>query len=319
MKQIKALCLLVFAVSALLSSGCVADDLSECGISVRFQYVKNVEGIDRFATDIHKVTLFVFNGEGLYLGEYSEEGAPLRNAGYRMNVNLSPGAYRLVAWGNLGEEYGLPPMTVNETRIEDLVLSLRCTGNNVEEFPTHLFFGEEEIDVAGDGTRRADVVVGMMKNTNTVHVLIKGLPLEDRYTDGNGGITEEMPYGCTITSVNRHYKFDNTITGNDRLTYIPRYSASLEGQTLEAGFVTMREPNDGSTGSRLVIHSRGTTLPPVLLDMNLTGLLLAASVTGNLDIDDEFDLEIIFDYTNGTISTITINGWVATEDDWVIG
>ena len=321
--KIKRALSIVFTLSLLLA-GCVKDDLSDCGIRVRYQYVKNVDGVDRFATSVDKITLFVFNGDGHYIGTFTEEGEKLKDPSYRMPVNLMPGQYRLVAWGNLYEEYEHPGLTANETHINDLLLSLRAEGNRVEDFPTHLFFGEQTIEIIRDDIGRTDVLVDMMKNTNTIHVTIKGLPVESYYVDEAGEPTERMPFTCHISSVNRHHKFDNSLTGSDRLTYIPRQRISEAEQTLSPHFVTMRELNDGSTGSRLTIlntrsdETISNTLPDVLLDTELTQYLIAASVTKDLDIDDEYHLEIVFSYTNNTV-TVLINDWVVTEEEWVVG
>lgn len=322
MKKSKTIWLAALSLLAFLFPGCIADDLSHCGVSIQYRYIMNVEGTDQFATSVDKITLFVFDREGLYMGSHTDEGDILSGSNYRMNVSLKPGEYTLVAWGNLAPEYELTSFTVGETSVDDIILALSAKDGRVEEHPTHLFFGREEIEIIHDDTGRTNVLVDMMKDTNTIRVTISGLPIEGHYADENGRVTADMPYECIITSMNRSYKFDNTIAGDDRLTYIPSNRANTEEQTLTSGFVTMRELNDGSTGSRLVIRNNNIMtkagMPEELLDADLTKLLLPASITGDLDIDDEFSLEVVFDYTNGT-AVITINGWTYSNGEWVIG
>lgn len=287
-----------------MMQGCVQDDLSDCGIGVQFRYIKNVEGIDKFTSVVERITLFVFDGQGTFIGQYSDEGDILKD-NYIMNIPLKGGNYRLVAWGNLCEDYELSGFTQGVTHIDDVLLTLNRTDNIVTEHPTHLFYGGiEEVELDTPYTGRKYIMMDMMKNTNSIYVKASGLPV--------GNQTKAEPawgstFTCAITSVNGDYRFDNSITG-ERLTYIPEYSASEE--TLDSDFVIMRELNNGSTGSRLqVLHNDGDgTVKETLLDMDLTSLLVPASVTGDLDIDDEFTIELLFDQTNGHV-TIKINDW----------
>ena len=322
MKTKSKLGLLLLLSLTLLLPGCIADDLSNCGISVHFRYIKNVSETDLFAEQVNRITLFIFDDEGRYIDSRSESGAALSESGYRMNIGLERGRYTLVAWGNLEEEYELPEFTPQSSHIDEVLLSLRCLDNMVEDHPSHLFFGRDSIEIVPDNTGRTNVLMDLMKDTNTIRVTLRGLPLEEDYADESGVVTPLMPYRCAITSVNRSYNFDNTIAGDDRLTYIPAYHLTPSDNVVKTGFVTLRELNDGSTGSRLTVHdtlpTRAGSNDGLLLDVSLTELLIAASVTNDLDIDDLFEIEIEFDYTAGT-ATIFINGWVYGEEEWSVG
>ncbi|MDH6307066.1 hypothetical protein M2459_003123 [Parabacteroides sp. PF5-5] len=319
-KWIAAFCMLSLMVTL---QGCVQDDLSDCGIGVQFRYIKNVEGVDKFAAAVDKISLFVFDEKGTYLGEYSDQGDILTD-NYIMNISLRAGIYQLVAWGNLCDDYLLTPFTIGVTQIEEVLLSLKNTEYTVENHPTHLFYGGiNTIEITSDYTGRKHVLMDMMKNTNSIHVTAYGLPLEITSKSASRSGTT---FDCTITSRNGDYKFDNSITG-ERLTYIPGYGT--EGQVLLSEFVIMRELNDGSTGSRLIVtHHKGSGEEESksgeaeetveLLNVSLTDLLVPASITGDLDIDDDFNIELIFDYTNST-ATIIVNGWVINETPVVVG
>lgn len=309
--RIASFCILLLAC---VLQGCVQDDLSDCGVGIKFRYIKNVDGIDKFTSSVERITLFVFDEEGYFIDEYSDEGDILKN-NYTMNLPLKGGKYQLVAWGNLCEDYELTGYTRGVTKIDEVLLSLKRQDNVVNEHPTHLFYGGvESIDLQSPYTGRKYITMDMMKNTNTIYVKTKGLPVKSDTKAESAWGTE---FTCTITSVNGDYRFDNSITG-ERLTYIPEYSRQEE--TLDSGFVIMRELNDGSTGSRLIISYNGEAEkePEILLDTDLTKLLVPASITGDLDIDDEFTLEVLFDYTSGNV-TITINDWVVVGGGSVIG
>lgn len=309
-KDIKKRLVAGWIVSLILcsTSGCIQDDLSDCGIGVTFRYVKNVDGVDKFGDLVDRVSLFVFDEAGSFVGEYDSEGETLGN-GYTMNLPLNPGSYQLVAWGNLCEDYELPALVPGKTNMDDILLTLQRANDTINRHPANLFHGGvQRIDIQPPYTGRKTIMMDMMKNTNSIQVKTRGLPASSgSKADGDWGNT----FTCTITSVNGDYRFDNSITGN-RLTYIPEYSTGDD--SLDSDFVIMRELNDGSTGSRLIFTHHGTDgkSDNTLLDTGLTSLLLPASVTGDLDIDDQFVIEVLFDQTNGTV-TIRINDWEYKE------
>jgi len=44
---------------ALLIQGCVKEDLSDCGIAVRFEFIKNVDNINKFHTSVSDIVLHI--------------------------------------------------------------------------------------------------------------------------------------------------------------------------------------------------------------------------------------------------------------------
>jgi len=297
--RITACC--IFIALCIFTPGCVQDDLSECGIGVQFRYIKNVDAVDKFAAQVDVITLFVFDANDRYLGQYSSEGETLTN-NYIMNVPLKGGHYKLIAWGNPAGCYTLTDCVQGETTMEEFMLRLNSLDNRVTEHPAHLFYGGvQEVDiVAADG--RQNILVDLTKNTNSIYVTAHGLPLREAETRSG------TPFSCTITSRNGAYKYDNSITG-ERLTYIPQYR--VEEQKLKSDFVIMRELNDASlTESRLILtHDESGK---ELLNWSLTDLLLPAAISDDLDIDDEFHIDVEFDHTNGSF-TIIVNDFVVVD------
>lgn len=281
-----------------LMQGCIKDDLSDCGLGVQFRYIKNIDNVDKFSTSVNSISLFVFNEEGRFVHEFRDESEHFAE-NYRMMVPLTPGKYKFIAWGNLSGDYTVTNCTP-ETRIEDFMLELNNVGKKVAKHPSHLFYGGVE-DVGIEATGLKYITMDLMKNTNTVHVTTTGLPLDEK----EGGNSDD--FQCIITSSNGEYHYDNSVTGN-QLTYIP--VSEVKGKDLISDFVIMRELNDGSTSSHLkIIHTDSSTgKTEVLLDTELTPLLISASITKDLDIDDEFYLDVKFDYTYGKVN-ITINDW----------
>jgi hypothetical protein len=296
-----------------LVQGCVTDDLSVCGISVHFRYTKNLDGVDKFASSVKKVNLYVFDAEGYFIQEYAVEKDSLPQD-FTIYVNLTPGTYDLVAWGNLGDDYEVQAaLEKGVTRIDDLQLSLkRLPGDSVMDTPEPLYHGSlfhTEI-LATDLQFNQTLIIDLMKDTKEVKVIASGLAVTKESKAGG------TVYDCTITSRNGDYKFDNSITGEARLLqYIPQTSVDDENR-LVSDFVVMREFNEnGITGSRLIL-SRVPASPgdegKELLNVDLRTYLLAATGDpanpADLDIWDKFRIELFFDETTGTVS-ISVNGW----------
>jgi hypothetical protein len=285
--------------------GCIQDDLSECGMGVHFRYIKNVEEVDKFATAVEFVTLYVFDENDVFVTEQTETVEYLKDS--PMILPLRAGKYKLIAWGNAGDSYEIAACKPGETLLEDFVLKIKREADTVTEHPTHLFYGGvEEVDIVS-GLGRKSVLIDLMKDTNSIYVKATGLPIGQSGSE-EAGTAGDNPFSCTITSINGDYKFDNSITGN-RLTYIPKYT--VEENVLKSDFVIMRELNDGSTESRLIILHKESGKE--LFNKNLVNdLLLPAATKNDLDIDDEFHINIEFDQTNGSFS-VSVNDFVVIE------
>jgi hypothetical protein len=294
----------------LLTPGCVMDDLSECGASIQFRYTRNIDGIDKFNPNIQKVNLFIFDSGGLFLDEYEMDEKQLgRN--HLMHLNLFPGTYDFVAWGNLGKDYERPVFVKGKTSVKDAVISLKRTEKKVTKHPGDLYFGSlPRIEILPDLQRTQVLTIDMIKDTKKIKIIAKGLPKED--------IAKEM-FVCRISSINGDYKFDNSINGSDRLLYIPQSSVDEQGQFVSE-FGIMRDLKDGSTQSRLIFtyYDPDDKSEKELLNANLTEILLANMKSQDLDIEDSFEIELVFEFTNGS-AKIYIKGWDSIDTGHVIG
>ncbi|GAB6395324.1 MAG: FimB/Mfa2 family fimbrial subunit [Bacteroidales bacterium] len=281
--------------------GCVNDDLTVCGASIRFQYTRNIEQTDRFSSEVSKVNLFVFDSQGLFVEEHVSEGKQLQDAPVMM-LNIPPGVYDMVAWGNLYDDYEYPPLVCGKTHIDDFILSLKHGEDDVvETHPGALFHGALlRVEIYPDLQKNQRHTIDMIKNTNEIKVIASGLSMAEYAKRDSSG------YSFQITSTNGDYGYDNTIVGS-RLDYIPK--VSVKEEQLVSDFVVMRELNDGSTDSQLTVTGYTEAgEEEKLFDESLTDILLAVSATENLEIEDFFEIELFFDYTHGS-ATIRVKGW----------
>jgi hypothetical protein len=285
-----------FLIVSLLMQGCADDNLSDCGVKIRFQYVKNQTRTDKLETDISKLDMFVFDAKGVFIGEYVSQGT-LRN-GYTTDLPLVSGKYSIVVWGNPDSDYELPSVVRGQTNINEASLSLKCTGNTVTTLPASLFYGSLlNMDFQADNRRSHIYTVDMTKNTKSITVTVKGL------------VGANDKYDIVIQSKSASLKFvDNRIASANILRYVPQSRVDDQGWWI-SDFVVMRELEDESTESRLTITDIESSRK--LFDENLTKMLMSRITLADFEVTDHFD--IVIEYDNTMTANIRINGWEYTE------
>jgi hypothetical protein len=305
-------------LAALLFSiqGCIEDDLSVCGVSVTFAYTRNTARADKLDSIVNQINLFVFDAQGKFVDLYTSKGTIYK--GYTMTLPLLPGEYEFIAWGNLSEDYEINTFERGVTTRTEAMLSLRRGEDNVVNNRIgDLFHGSERMVVKPDLQSNQRDTVDLIKDTKNIIVTVKGLPIEANATP------EDCGYACSITSRNGDYKFDNSIIATKQLQYIPQARIDEE-RNLIADFITLREQETNITQSKLIVTR--TSAPPTRADLgtelqslNLVELLSPIAVRNGfvLDIEDRFEIELIFDFANGTCS-IFINGWEFDNSEGMI-
>lgn len=313
---------LITLFAAFLLASCTKEDLSECAIDIRFKYDYNTARVDKFTTDIHKITLFVFNQEGECVGEYEDAG----NFGpdYHMRLKLTPGMYDFVVWGELSSDMNINlGMNRLVKQQEEGRLNLLCrttsNGERVETFPHDLYYGaRKRIEVLAFGNE--DVLISMIKDTKSIRTIFRGLPTSNP-------LTREENLICRITAMDGDYDFDNSLVGNRLLTYMPQGNIEISGSTftLTENFVTLRLFENNSCKSQLTLEYRPENTNPIkILDLsldntNLTNMIIHEYPNVDLVRDDVF--ELIFDYKGDyTFSnyTIDVNGWIVARRGTII-
>jgi hypothetical protein len=308
MKRVKIISIALL-LTALLAAGCTKEDLTMCGVDLRFRYDYNIEETDQFAPRIGKLDLYVFNSAGLFLERYEIEG-PFDEE-FRMRLDLPAGTYNFVVWGDRGDEFVVSPLTSISTRqataLNEATLSLTSgNGGRIETFPTGLYYGAQmgvEIRPYGD-----EVQLSLIKNTKAVTAVFNGLPLT---AETAGHLV------CRVEAVNGNYTFANTLTGgNRRLTYVPQTRMDFsEDPVVSFDFVTMRLFADNRCQSRLILEYRPSNGGSVtkLFDVKLTDVI--KQMYKDVDFDRRSEYELQFDCSGYNFAdlTIAVNGWIVTE------
>jgi hypothetical protein len=300
--------------------GCTKEDLSVCGVDVLFKFDYNMDQKDKFASDIEWVDLFVFDSEGVFVDRFSYRG-PFEDH-YRVRLNLPAGTYDFIVWGERRDEhYQLTELIQGGTRLSEAQLSLIAgNGGRIENFPSDLYHGSQmgtRVEALG-----TEVLIPMIKDTNKVQAVIRGLPVS-AVTKGD--------FTCRIEAENGNYNFENSLHGNRKLTYVPQTIADFTPQksVMTHDFVTMRliGENGPTTraaasrpcGSTLIVEYNSTDGKQHIEILNI-GLVdaIAAQYGAGVDLDRRDEYVLPFDYSGDYTFenfTITIGDWQHVTGD----
>ncbi len=229
--HIPAVARALFAGAAVLSAASCSNSFifdyeGDCDpkYRVKFRYDHNLKFADAFAHEVDHITLNVIDSEGRIVHTHIESGDALAQDGFEVVLDdvLEPGNYRLQAWCGAGAKPGSTSFTVHEAeKLEDLKCTLLpddasradvagADGTHVERGIEHLYHGlTEELEFPDDEGVHS-FTVPLMKNTNTVKVVLQqlsGLPV-----DGN-------LFDFTITSANARMDHDNSLIASDPVVY----------------------------------------------------------------------------------------------------
>jgi hypothetical protein len=304
-----SICLLSFLF---LTQGCLNDDLSVCGVRLSFNYTDTIGGENKFASDVRKANVYIFDAAtGIFVNEYSATFEQLLDS-HILPINLTPGTYDFITWGNIGDMFEKTSFVPGETTFAEARIRLSALNNIVTEYPDSMYYGAMRgIKIeAPDLVLNQEIDLQLTKNNKKINVSTKVL--------FDGTVVDPSSYHCSITSKNGTYKFDNIPTG-EQYTYIPpdgQEQVDSVSNILHSNFIVLRELNDNSfTESRLKVASNGGTRQDGVSDggfeheVSLTACLEAV-VAGGTTIEEvpEFDIEIIITNTNGAFS-VTVREW----------
>ena len=299
---------------AVLSANCkkVKENFDDCGVILRFTYFKNTDNIDKFPSEVHKITIFVFDQAGNFVAKYEETGPFGATYSKRLN-NLPAGNYTFVVWGDLSDNTPFTEDIGVGRNKQEGGLKLKTTGvNKVATPPEPLFYGKIE-NVIVKNTLNQVVTIDMMKNTKSVTAIFDGLPVSPG---------KEGEFVCTIVAANGEYTFDNVPPQRaGLLTYLPQTKFNVAQQQMTADFVTMRLFENNECQSRIIltfVPSDGSP-PVVIMDISLTDAI-KAEYNRAIDFvkEDKFVLHFKVDWVSFGNFSVEINGWIVVREQTLV-
>lgn len=325
----KSSILKILAVLPVLSfSSCVYEDLYPCpeGISLRFVYDYNMEYANAFMSQVHCLTLYVYDEAGNYLGTYTETGDVLKDENYRMVIDLPEGNYRFAAYGGLAcsqHSFSITDEPAVGSAMEDLDVVM-AHENYESDVQLHDFFWGMT-DAVVEYEEYSEATVYMMKNTDNIRVVLQ-------QSDTDAEPLEIEDFDISIVGLDSwHFLWDNTVAddaGQD-MTYLPWASGdgldvggSASGNYVSAAYAefSVSRPMADSQ-ARLVIYSHQQQ--ENVADIPLVKYLLLLRSEKYADMDDQEYLDredlwsIVFllnDYSWNDVQII-INDWTVRDNN----
>lgn len=195
----------------------IHEDLMPCerGVSLRFVYDYNMEYANAFPSKVHCLTLYIYDGEGNYVGTRVEKTDVLKDENYRMKIDLEPGDYSMVAYGGVACENR--SFTVIDEPVDAAdkltALSVLMSHNELasDKLLHDFFYGKLDVTVEED--KYKDETVYMMKNTNNIRIILQqmnGMPVSDK----------DFTFRI-VNDDNTLFAYDNSLIENGAVTYTP--------------------------------------------------------------------------------------------------
>lgn len=318
-------------VLALGLMSCIKDDLSECGVEVRFRYTYNMVETDAFRQEVDRVALYVFDAGDRLVAQQEAYGAGEADD-FSMRLPFLPaGDYTFVAWANSTDRQGeyadfdFPALEIGDSK-ETLTARLPREADGItHQSPLNSLLNGTLTASVGDGPR--SMTIDMMKCTHTLRIIL--MPIQ------GGQTLDEANYSFVIADRNGWLAHNAEPHKDDWVAYRPYYqelsvdtSADYAGDDAAISSAVVTELNTSrliyDDEPRLII--RDTRGGQEMLNINLTWLLSLKAIGEHradwsdqeyLDRQDEYAMTFFIDADNGTWmqNRILVNGWVLSLEE----
>jgi hypothetical protein len=305
----------------------VHDDLSGCPNGLVIELTPLYADRITFESELTDVHIFVYDQNDNCVSELYVDGSTLQVYNFKVKIDVPAGTYHIVVWNGL-----LDTVNYTSTRSADVNINFDDTDTNGNCL-TPLWHGASP-DVEVEATEETVVTVPMVKDTNTVTVLVG--------TTTNEPMTADR-FTYDIIAHNGAIASDNSLTDNSQVMYRNFESAvtttegsladypedSLGQLSVALGVLnTSRLTVDRTSYLRITDNATGK----YLLTINLTQYILLARSSAvlagadgdqnqvYLDTEDKFNFVFILapaDSSDNTgedadayiIHKVTVNGW----------
>lgn len=323
MKQIRLNLLKVLPALLLLGScDTITEELEPCRNYVSFRYERNMQFVDAFPVAVRRVNLYVFDAAERLVAALSDERDAF-GEGYRMELSLPAGDYRLIAWAGLYERsYAFAGELAPGSAPEALDVKMHRSAEGVQERELDALWHGETAFTVTDGESRT-AVVPLTKDTNKFRIIVQGAPEISLSR-------EELDF--TITDANGHLGHDNALLPDDEITYRPYHTADADLSEAGSGplCAVVAELNtlrllDGRKPRLRVTHRDGMEL----VNIDLIRYLLLTKMEGHempaqeyLDRQDEYALIFFLSRDalgNYLLMHVQVNGWTVRPQEGEFG
>lgn len=215
----------VFAIATAFTScdSVIYDGEGDCSVKYRieFEYERNMEFADAFASKVSSVALYVFDESGVLVEQKSESGEALAADDYAMMLELEPAEYDLLAWcGVDGKSFTVPTATVGQTTLDQMLCTMSrksdATGSYVDEDLSALFHGLKRINYTDEPGVHTEVL-SLTKNTNNFRII-----LQQTWSDSSAVESVDVSkFDFAIIDDNGKMNYDNSVMEDEQIIYRP--------------------------------------------------------------------------------------------------
>lgn len=203
------------------------EDLPPCvtGIRLRFVDEETMDVANALYTQGHCLTLYIYDAQGNFLESRSALLEEIRDENWRMDLQLAPGPYKLIAYGGMDCEDASFSFTSDpdKTSLQNLQVRLDPQfASPANDKPLHyLFYGALDFVVpeAGIDTSYEEAKLRMMKDTNDIRIIL---------ANENGLPTDADDFDFNIICDNALMNYENDIVPTSPTTYWPWIKGNSE-------------------------------------------------------------------------------------------
>lgn len=319
-------CAAAMAVQAIAFASCdslVFDDLDPCdeGLRLRFVYDWNMEFANAFPSQVDCLTLLVYDADGRYVTTRTvTDRTLLSDENWRMDLDLDPGHYRLLAYGGMScpeASFVFEPLPGPSVPMDGVDVRLRpdCITSPVGTELHDLFYGSLDIDIPAQANRYTEATLPMLKDTNNLRVILQNV---------DGSPLSDSDFDYTLTADNTLMNSLNEVVPTAVTTYMPWARGEV------AAGVNPADESDVIGAFAEFSTARFTVADPVRLTVTrasdhstvlsiplINYLILSKSVKYDsmdaqefLDRESRWDLVLLLQNGSWVNTRIIVNGWV---------
>lgn len=196
----------------------VYDDQEPCrvGAELRFLYDYNIESANAFPSQVHCLSLHVFDGQGRFVKTLTETSSKLADENYRMSVDLAPGKYHAVAYGGIAcgdASFAHDAEPAAGSLFSDISMRLKPAhvGSRLHDH----FHGTVDFTVSDNTVDYQQVELHMTKTTNNIRILLQQL---------DGSDLDGRDFDFSITDSNSLLDHTNTPVEGTEATIYKEYA-----------------------------------------------------------------------------------------------
>ena len=215
------------AVATLTScGGVIYDGEGDCDshFYVRFKFDYNMNSADALPSEVEQVTLHLLDADGNVVWRKTESGPALAEEGYRMEVDVAPGTYSLMAWCSSAdpETFSMGDGDTRENLQVSFATEAYADGSlHIDHDLDRLYHGYEA-DVTFPNLEGEDYthLLPLIKDTNHITVALQQLCGEpiDKYL-----------VRFEIIDDNAHLNWDNSLITGKPVTYHEWHKDAVKG------------------------------------------------------------------------------------------